>query len=329
MLPLRCATAHVAARRLMFTPVALPQCHRAAGRDSSSTPTRAGRLGSASAQNQHAKGSGDGSSMYYQPVLYDEVFSYRDFPAEAKAIKAAYQRHCLDKPLQKLLELGCGPARHAMLLAKQGVSVWALDSSPAMLDYARQLAEKEGADVTFVQGDMADFSIQGLEGSFDAAICLLGTFSHMTTNDQAVSSFSCISRHLRPGGMFLLELAHPGDLFDGTLIIGDEGGEMWEVESASQGTKLLVEWGAHGDDFDPATQVLSRTVAVNRLDGQDTSDCIHESKVMQRSFTLQELDLLGRLTGLVLRGAYGDLDLKVGLRHEDAYRLVACFVKKG
>lgn len=45
-----------------------------------------------------------------------------------------------------------------------------------------------------------------------------------------------------------------GDLFDGSLLIGDEGGEMWEVESASQGGKLLVEWGAEGDDFDAATQ---------------------------------------------------------------------------
>lgn len=41
---------------------------------------------------------------------------------------------------------------------------------------------------------------------------LLGTFSHMTTNDQAVGAFRSIAKHLRPGGMLLLELAHPGGL---------------------------------------------------------------------------------------------------------------------
>jgi hypothetical protein len=243
-----------------------------------------------------------------------------------------------------------------------------------MLEYARQLGDKAGAGggMTFVQGDMADFAIPGLEGRLDAAVCLLGTFSHMLTNDQAVGCFSSVTRHLRPGGMFLLELAHPGglpggggrgrrtgqrgaggggfvlpipntsvhhalntalhptkpgDLFDGSLLIGDEGGEMWEVESATLGSKLMVEWGAEGDDFDPATQVLSRTVVVNRLQGEDVGEAVHESRVRQRSFTLQELDLLGRLAGLRLRGSYGDLSLEVGLTHEDAYRLVAVFVK--
>lgn len=52
--------------------------------------------------------------------------------------------------------------------------------------------------------------LQGMEGRLDAVICLLGTFSHMTTNDQAVASFQCIAKHLRQGGFFLMELAHPG-----------------------------------------------------------------------------------------------------------------------
>jgi SAM-dependent methyltransferase len=53
----------------------------------------------------------------------------------------------------------CGPARHAALLAKPGTRVWALDASGPMLDYARRLADGEGAAVEFVQGDMADFTL--------------------------------------------------------------------------------------------------------------------------------------------------------------------------
>lgn len=77
------------------------------------------------------------------------------------------------------------------------------------------------------------------------------------------------------------------------------------------------------------TQVLARSVSVHRADNGDVGDAVHASVVRQRAFTLQELDLLGRLTGLTLAASYGDLDLGVGLTHEDAYRLVAVLVKGG
>ena len=57
-------------------------------------------------------------------------------------------------------------------------------------------------------------------GKCDMVMCLLGTFSHMLDNESAVSAFKAVARHLRPGGLLVLELAHPGDLFDGTFIIG-------------------------------------------------------------------------------------------------------------
>ena len=55
-------------------------------------------------------------------------------------------------------------------------------------------------------------------------MCLLGTFSHMLDNERAMAAFRTIADHLRPGGLLVLELAHPGDLFDGTFIIGWVGG---------------------------------------------------------------------------------------------------------
>ena len=318
------------------------------------------------ASRRGAKGKRDDQGMYAEPQLYDDVFGYRDFDAEAAFLRAAYARHCAGAPLASVLELGCGPARHSALLAKGGARVWALDASDAMLEYARSVAggmgvrvlgdggessssnssssgasgsgsgstsgegEGEGA-LTLVRGDMADFSVPGVDGGrLDMAMCLLGTFAHMATNDAAVGCFRAAARHLRPGGLLLLELLHPGDLFDGSLLLGEEGGEMWEATQSGTGAKLLVEWGALGDDFDPATQVLARTVAVNALgaDGEPVSPPLHESVVRQRAFTLQELDLLGRLAGLKLAGVYGDLDISVGLRHDEAFRLVACLVKQ-
>ena len=64
-----------------------------------------------------------------------------------------------------------------------------------------------------------DFMLQD-QGQCDLVMCLLGSFSHLLENEAAVASFRCIASHLRTGGLLVLELAHPGDLFDGTFIIG-------------------------------------------------------------------------------------------------------------
>lgn len=74
----------------------------------------------------------------------------------------AYQQHSLPGgKLRTVLELGCGPANHAIQLAKRGVQAWALDNNAHMLQYAADKAAAAGAaGLTTVQGDMASFSVQ-------------------------------------------------------------------------------------------------------------------------------------------------------------------------
>ncbi len=51
-------------------------------------------------------------------------------------------------------------------------------------------------------------------------VCLLGGFSHMLTNNDAIQCLQRVAEALRPGGLFVVELAHPSDIFDGSLIAG-------------------------------------------------------------------------------------------------------------
>ncbi|WIA32247.1 hypothetical protein OEZ86_003094 [Tetradesmus obliquus] len=266
------------------------------------------------------------SSMYDRPQLYDDAFSYRDFTAEAKFLLGAYQQHAADAgKLNTVLELGCGPANHAVQLAKRKAKVWALDANEAMLAYARDKAAAAGVEVTAMDGDMSDFEVQGMSGSFDMVVCLLGTLSHMLDNKQAAACFKRVAQHLRPGGLFVLELAHPGDLFDGSLLLQDTGAEMWEVDKP--GRKMMVVWGTDVDQFDPESQVLERTVSIHTMKDGNMDECLLEEVVAYRQFTMQEIDLLATLTGMEVVGVYGDLDLNVSLNHEDAFRLVMCLRK--
>lgn len=84
----------------------------------------------------------------------------------------------------------------------------------------------------------------------DGAAMLLGTVAHLLTNEAAVSCFTATAAALRPGGLFVLELASPEDLFDGAFILGD----AWDA-TTDDSQKLVVEYGTEGDDFDPIAQV--------------------------------------------------------------------------
>jgi SAM-dependent methyltransferase len=84
---------------------------------------------------------------------------------QAKFLMGAYRQHA--EPggkLRTVLELGCGPANHAIQLAKRGVQAWALDANPHMLQYAAQKAAAAGVSgvsgLTTVQGDMTDYTIK-------------------------------------------------------------------------------------------------------------------------------------------------------------------------
>ena len=53
---------------------------------------------------------------------------------------------------------------------------------------------------------------------FDAACVLLGTAAHLVETADAIATFESIGRCLKPGGVCVLELEHPYDLFDGGLL---------------------------------------------------------------------------------------------------------------
>ena len=59
-----------------------------------------------------------------------------------------------------VLELACGTGQLTIPIALQGLPIVGLDQSSAMLNVARSRASAVNAPVTFVQGDMRDFSLE-------------------------------------------------------------------------------------------------------------------------------------------------------------------------
>src|SRR5262249_42520598 len=104
------------------------------------------------------------------------------------------------------LELAAGPARHAREIARRGWRSFMLDLSPDMLNYAQARAKGEGLEIEAICADMTDFD---LEEPVALAATLLESLAHLTTNEQVICHLRAVSRNLLPGGIFVIQMAHP------------------------------------------------------------------------------------------------------------------------
>ena len=106
-------------------------------------------------------------------------------------------------PGAAVLDLACGPGRHALELARRGFRVTGVDRTAAYLKQARCRADEEGLSVEWVQADMRDFC---RADAFDAAINMYTAFGYFEdpADDRAVAAN--LFRSLRVGGVLVMEL---------------------------------------------------------------------------------------------------------------------------
>jgi len=106
-------------------------------------------------------------------------------------------------PGANVLDLCCGPGRHALELARRGLNVTAVDRTAAYLDDARVQAEADEFEIEFVQEDMRDFC---RPDAFDGAINLYTSFGYFEDPAEDRRVLVNVYRSLRDKGRFVLEM---------------------------------------------------------------------------------------------------------------------------
>lgn len=110
---------------------------------------------------------------------------------------------------RSLADLGCGTGEHAAYLASLGFRVTGIDRSAANILSAKETH----AGVNFVEGDIAECD-RLLPGPIDGALSVGNTLPHLETEEKLEALFSAVSRSLRPGGVFLIQILNYTKIFE-------------------------------------------------------------------------------------------------------------------
>jgi SAM-dependent methyltransferase len=173
-------------------------------------------------------------------------------------------------PGMRVLDVGCGPGRHALALARRGLDVVGLDHSPEFVALARDASDAEDLSATFTELDVRALEF---EGEFDAVVCLCqGGFGLLGGRDEP-DVFARIARSLRPGGGLAL---------------------------TAFSTAFVLRHLEDGEHFDPRTGVLHETATVRDPDGREEG-----FELWTTCFTARELELLARASGLTVEAVHG------------------------
>lgn len=110
-------------------------------------------------------------------------------------------------PARSVIDLGAGTGEHARFLAGHGFDVLGVDTSPAMLQKAREAVpeEEEGRRLRFVEGDMREVASL-VDAPRGAALCLGNALPHLTDDDAVRRLATGLHRALLPGAPFVLQM---------------------------------------------------------------------------------------------------------------------------
>ncbi len=226
------------------------------------------------------------------PVAFfdeDYLAIYRPMlTAERTAQEADFIARALEvEPGASLLDLGCGFGRHALALAARGFAVTGLDFNPLYLDLAGQEARRAGlTGARFVQGDFRSLSFQG---EFDAAYSYFTSFGYFD-DPQNFAVLQGVARALKPGGRFLIDMAHRD------FILTHPQQRTWNQRE--DGSLLMEE-----ASLDLKSSVVTSRMMLIRREGAQVHKEFH-----LRVYTCAEMAWLLSQAGMAVQSTWGGAD---------------------
>ena len=150
------------------------------------------------------------------------------------------------------VDLACGTGSVALLLAREGMKVTAVDLSEEMLCVAQQKAQELSQPPVFICQNLRDLY---LPRGVDLAVCALDSLDYILDPEDCAEAIRRVYRVLNPGGIFIFDVNTPEKLraMDGQVFLDEDEdvycvwrGEFDEATNiCSYGMDLFQRRGAH------------------------------------------------------------------------------------
>jgi SAM-dependent methyltransferase len=192
-----------------------------------------------------------------------------------------------------VLEFAVGTGRIAAPLAARGVPVSGIELSRAM---AARIASKPGGDA--VEVTIGDMTTTRVAGQFSLVYLVFNTISNVTTQDGQVDVFRNAAAHLRPGGLFLVEVGLPD-------LRRLPPGQDTVPFTVAPGNADDAEGGGYVgfDQYDVVTQEFTSNHVTVSPDGTGQF-----RRIPFRYAWPAEMDLMARIAGMNLKYRWADWD---------------------
>jgi len=173
------------------------------------------------------------------------------------------------EPGMRVLDVGCGPGRHSLALARRGITTHGVDLSPDFVALAREAAAADGLPATFAVADVRTLDAVG----YDAAICLCQGGFGLLGGAEDAAVLGRIAAAVRPGGA---------------------------VAVSAFSAYFALHHLEAGEDFDPVHGVVHEIATLRAESGEERA-----FDLWTTCFTPRELDLLARAAGLEAVAVHG------------------------
>lgn len=233
---------------------------------------------------------------------YDLFYREKDYPGEADYVDTLIKTYA-SSDTKTILDLGCGTAGHALVLAQKGYEVVGVDRSDAMLAVAQEKNNRAGSLVEFHKGDICNF---GLDKRFDVAIAMFAVMGYQTSNEALERALINARRHLNIEGLLIF------DGWFGPAVITQRPHDRILVleEGAGQVIRLTR------PELDILTETVNVTFDVFHIENDAVREHVEETHIM-RFFFPKELEFILNKTGYEVLGMHRFMGLEETLTEND------------
>ncbi|MFK7934970.1 MAG: class I SAM-dependent methyltransferase [Saprospiraceae bacterium] len=117
-----------------------------------------------------------------------------------------YQRWLPKNKEARILELCCGTGRLTLPIAQAGYDISGVDFTASMLEEAKTKATAAGFAIEFIEADIRTLD---LPEQYDLIFIPFNSIHHLYHNEDLFQAFQVVKKHLKTGGLFLLDCFNP------------------------------------------------------------------------------------------------------------------------